>query len=61
MFNVIRKRDDEWVWMSEEVTVYDVRRDSNGYPQFLTYCDGQWRYESAKHFRPKRNSMYSPD
>lgn len=34
------------------VKVYDVRNDSNGFPNFLIYKNGQWKYMSAKHFAP---------
>lgn len=34
------------------MTVFNVRDDKNGYPHFLVYVDGQWRYISAKYFRP---------
>ena len=34
------------------VTVYAVRDDKNGYPHFLIYEDGEWKYVSAKHFIP---------
>ena len=33
-------------------SVYDVRTDKTGFPQFLIYDNGQWRYMSAKHFKP---------
>ena len=33
------------------VKVYDVRNDSNGFPNFLIYSNGQWKYVSAKHFK----------
>lgn len=32
--------------------VYDVKRDKHGYPHFLIFWRGQWRYVSAKHFKP---------
>lgn len=35
----------------ECVKVYAVRDDKNGYPQFLIYENGEWKYVSAKHFR----------
>lgn len=35
----------------ERVNVYAVRDDKNGYPQFLIYENGEWKYVSAKHFR----------
>ncbi len=34
------------------VTVYNVRDDIVGYPQFLVYDSGRWLYISAKHFAP---------
>lgn len=35
--------------------------DSNGYPQFIVYDDGQWRRISAKHFRPAPDDVKSED
>lgn len=32
--------------------VYSVRNDSHGYPHFLIYVDGQWKWVSAKHCKP---------
>ncbi len=37
---------------SRYVEVYDITYNSNGYPLFLIYLDGQWLRKSAKHFRP---------
>jgi hypothetical protein len=37
---------------SRLVEVYDITYNSNGYPLFLIYLDGQWLRKSAKHFRP---------
>lgn len=34
------------------VLVYDVKRDRHGYPHFLIFWRGQWKYVSAKHFKP---------
>lgn len=34
------------------IPVFDVRNDKNGYPHFLVYMGGEWRYESAKMFEP---------
>lgn len=45
MFKVIEKK----AW--NEFTVYAVRNDSAGYPQFLIY-DSMWKWESAKNFIP---------
>lgn len=33
--------------------VYDITYDSNGYPHFLIYDNGQWLRKSAKNFIPK--------
>lgn len=46
MFQVIKKNT------LETTNVYDIRNDKNGYPQFLIYKDTQWRWVSAKYFRP---------
>lgn len=32
--------------------VYDVKCNKHGYPHFLVYYLGQWRYISAKYFSP---------
>lgn len=32
--------------------VYNVRDDKNGYPHFLIYENGEWKYVSAKYFVP---------
>ena len=34
------------------VKVYNVRNDKNGYPHFLIYENGEWKYVSAKYFVP---------
>ena len=34
------------------VKVYNIRHDKSGYPHFLIYEDGQWKYRSAKHYKP---------
>lgn len=34
------------------VTAYAVRNDKNGYPQFLIYESNQWKWVSAKNFKP---------
>lgn len=57
VFNVwrIRKKFDASGNVCEEymehVNVYAVRDDKNGYPHFLIYENGEWKYVSAKHFR----------
>lgn len=38
--------------LSQRLTVYHVRNDKTGYPQFLVYFENQWRYISAKYFEP---------
>lgn len=48
VFSVVKK-DEDSVTM---VNVYDISYDSNGYPLFLIYEDGQWKRISAKHFEP---------
>ena len=37
---------------SKFVKIYDVSYDSNGFPSFLIYIDGQWIRKSAKYFTP---------
>lgn len=39
--------------------VYDITYDSNGYPHFLIYEDGQWLRKSAKNFIPKEEAINS--
>lgn len=34
------------------IKVYNVRDDKNGFPHFLIYENGEWKYVSAKHFVP---------
>lgn len=51
MFTVYEKSSDK------AVKVYNVRHDKSGYPHFLVYEDGQWKYKSAKHYTPN----YIPD
>ena len=44
----------------EEFTVYKVRDDKSGYPQFLVRLNGVWIYRSAKHFKPyEETKMYA--
>lgn len=45
MFNVFDKSGKEYL-------VFKVRNDKNGYPVFLIYKDNQWRWKSAKYFKP---------
>ena len=32
--------------------VYEIKNDRCGYPNFLIYKDSQWKWMSAKHFKP---------
>ena len=41
--------------------VHNVRDDGNGYPQFLIFEDGQWRYKSAKYFVPVEENNNEED
>ena len=55
MFTVIEKGSTEYdenlgVNCSKHVKVYAVRDDKNGYPQFLIYENGEWKYRSAKYY-----------
>lgn len=36
----------------EKFDVYNVRDNKNGYPHFLVYMHYQWKYISAKKFKP---------
>lgn len=38
--------------------VHNVRDDGNGYPQFLIFEGGQWRYKSAKYFTPVEENKH---
>lgn len=49
MFDAVRKRKDDWRYIAH---IYNVRDDKNGYPHFLIFEDGEWKYVSAKHFAP---------
>lgn len=48
-FDISKNMCDEYL---ERVNVYSVRDDKNGYPHFLIYENGEWKYVSAKHFVP---------
>lgn len=57
IFTVIKKNSTEYdenlkTNISQSVNVYTVRDDKNGYPHFLIYENGEWKYVSAKHFEP---------
>lgn len=47
VFRVVKKEDHD-----EIREVYGVRNDNCGYPHFLIYENGEWKYVSAKHFVP---------
>ena len=47
VFRVVKKEDHGVIR-----EVYDVRNDNCGYPHFLIYENGEWKYVSAKHFVP---------
>lgn len=58
MFTVYKKdsiKYDEYNrdYYGEEVIVYNIRDDKNGYPQFLIHENGEWKYRSAKHYVPE--------
>lgn len=46
MFKAVYKID------SKEYEIYHVQMNNTGYPHFLIYRNGQWKYISAKHFVP---------
>lgn len=56
VFTVNRKEKVEYDSNSgislSSVKVYNVRDDKNGYPHFLIYENGEWKYVSAKYFAP---------
>lgn len=66
MFSVktkeIYKEVDEYFGTTREYRkkykVHNVRDDGNGYPQFLIFDDGQWKYKSAKYFVPVKENTY---
>ena len=43
------KKNNEYLTRAK---VFGVRDDKVGYPHFLVYEDGEWKYEKAKHFIP---------
>lgn len=47
VFQVVKKENHNIIR-----EVYDVRNDNCGYPHFLIYENGEWKYVSAKHFVP---------
>lgn len=47
VFQVVKKEDHSVIRK-----VYDVRNDNCGYPHFLIYENGEWKYVSAKYFVP---------
>lgn len=47
VFQVVKKEDHSVIRK-----VFDVRSDNCGYPHFLIYENGEWKYVSAKHFIP---------
>lgn len=32
--------------------IWAIRNDSTGFPHFLIYDKNQWKWQSAKHFKP---------
>ena len=56
VFTVNRKEKVEYDSNSgisfSSVKVFNGRDDKNGYPHFLIYENGEWKYVSAKHFVP---------
>ena len=34
--------------------VYKIKNNKNGYPNFLIYDENQWKWLSAKHFKPAK-------
>lgn len=46
MFYVKYKSDTE----AKPIKVYHVRDDKTGYPNFLIFENGSWKYRSAKFF-----------
>lgn len=47
MFKVYDKKTNN------EVAVYGVESDKNGYPKFLVRLGNEWKWVSAKHFSDK--------
>lgn len=51
MFKVVAKKDMQYgICANDEVMVYSVKDDANGYPKFLTHIKNQWVWLSAKYF-----------
>ena len=38
--------------MPTDFKVYKIKNNNNGYPTFLIYDENQWKWLSAKHFKP---------
>lgn len=55
MFELFDKRKTRY----DKTTIYSVRNDRNGYPHFLVFDKGQWKWESAKHFSPRAEDTRS--
>ena len=49
LFEVLEINDSV---LNKRIKVFAVRDDKNGYPHFLIYKLGEWKYVSAKHFMP---------
>lgn len=32
--------------------IWSIRNDKKGFPHFLIYDNNQWKWQSAKHFKP---------
>ena len=48
LFEALENNNGYWT----KVKVFNVRDDKVGYPHFLIYEDGEWKYVKAKHFIP---------
>lgn len=38
--------------LAKKIKVFAIRDDKKGYPHFLIYEDGEWKYKSAKLYIP---------
>lgn len=36
----------------KQYKIWSIRNDRKGFPHFLIYDNNQWKWQSAKHFKP---------
>lgn len=45
-YDIVDCRNSKWY------KIYSIRNDKTGFPHFLIYDENQWKWQSAKHFKP---------